>query len=301
MQAQEPNSADVDPKMAQSHFRKTPHGPPEVSANPIADQAVTVRPKIANPIEPSNPTARNTETNSRGNADQLVAPIVSGPRFADALPILLANSGDLHLPSVSAGATDSDRLFATERQLGTPHSSTTDATAPSSVALDANGPDAQSSIIDPNKIAESTTSPNESASANSSHESPHEAATKVAAAADNQAENDTATSKAQVILGGLEKGELLASAQRALREHRLTLPPDDNAYVYFQALLARDPDNAVAKDGFVQIARTYQELARQKIEDDDLDTAKRLVNRGLKVMPNDRGLLAVTRELKGLR
>lgn len=43
-------------------------------------------------------------------------------------------------------------------------------------------------------------------------------------------------------------GDLLSAAREAYAQHRLVAPAGDNAMEYYEAVLARDPDNQVAKD-----------------------------------------------------
>jgi hypothetical protein len=129
---------------------------------------------------------------------------------------------------------------------------------------------------------------------------PAERLAKPAVGNDPKSEGDGTTAKTKDLPQRPDATELLAAAQRAMRDYRLTLPPGDNAHMHFRAVLAKDPSNTAARIGLWRIVRTYQELARRKIEVDDLVAADRLVRRGLKVIPNANALLAVARELEEL-
>ncbi|MEH6557459.1 MAG: hypothetical protein V7459_06180 [Oceanicoccus sp.] len=56
---------------------------------------------------------------------------------------------------------------------------------------------------------------------------------------------------------------LLASAERALASDRLTVPEYDNAYGWYQQVLAIDQTNAEAHWGMLQITERYLQLAEQ--------------------------------------
>ncbi len=56
---------------------------------------------------------------------------------------------------------------------------------------------------------------------------------------------------------------LLASAERALARDRLTVPQYDNAYSWYQQVLAFDEANAEAHWGMSQITERYLQLAEQ--------------------------------------
>lgn len=56
---------------------------------------------------------------------------------------------------------------------------------------------------------------------------------------------------------------LLARAQRALHKDQLMAPANDNAYGWYQQVLAHDGDNAEAHWGMRQIGTRYLELAEQ--------------------------------------
>ena len=67
---------------------------------------------------------------------------------------------------------------------------------------------------------------------------------------------------------------LLAQGQRSLRQFRLLTPAGDNANRYFKEVLALDPGNADARQGFNRIAERYAILARRAIKRQDSKLAK---------------------------
>lgn len=93
---------------------------------------------------------------------------------------------------------------------------------------------------------------------------------------------------------------LLASAERARQRDRLTQPADDNAYDYYQQVLALEPGQAQATAGLVAIARRYRELAEAAMDDDDLTRARQFVQRARSVHPEVSGLNASIERLQNL-
>jgi hypothetical protein len=90
--------------------------------------------------------------------------------------------------------------------------------------------------------------------------------------------------------------ELLAQAEQALSENKLTVPSADNAYAYYQAVFALDPDNAQARDGMQRILERYRQLAQQRLKKRDRRRARLYASRGLKIWPGDPTLLAIKRK-----
>ena len=88
-------------------------------------------------------------------------------------------------------------------------------------------------------------------------------------------------------------GDLIALAEAALGEDRLMIPKQNNAYSYYQQVLALEPGNADALSGLDKIVGRYIELARYAIQRQDKVRAKRYVERGLRVRPRDERLLAL--------
>jgi tetratricopeptide (TPR) repeat protein len=73
---------------------------------------------------------------------------------------------------------------------------------------------------------------------------------------------------------------------------RLTAPKGDNALETYQQVLALDPGNARAREGLKTIAKHYDGLAQERQRFGDLQAALAFVDDGLKVQPEDGGLIA---------
>jgi type II secretory pathway predicted ATPase ExeA len=86
---------------------------------------------------------------------------------------------------------------------------------------------------------------------------------------------------------------LLAQGQQSLRQFRLLTPAGDSANRYFTEVLALDPGNADARQGFNLIAERYVILARRANERHDSKLARVYISRGLQVRPGNRDLLAL--------
>jgi hypothetical protein len=86
---------------------------------------------------------------------------------------------------------------------------------------------------------------------------------------------------------------LLAQAQQSLRKFRLLTPAGDSANHYFKEVLALDPGNTDARQGFNRIAERYVMLARRANARHDSKLARVYISRGLRVRPGNRDLLAL--------
>ncbi|MGH2620043.1 MAG: hypothetical protein ACRDHG_05660, partial [Anaerolineales bacterium] len=85
---------------------------------------------------------------------------------------------------------------------------------------------------------------------------------------------------------------LLGKAEQQLVASRLTAPKGDNALETYQEILALDPGNARGRDGLETIARHYHALGQDRQRAGDLQAALAFVDEGLKVQPEDGGLIA---------
>lgn len=94
--------------------------------------------------------------------------------------------------------------------------------------------------------------------------------------------------------------ELLARGQRSVDAYRLMTPSGDNAYGYYSAVLALDPDNASAHKGIQQIMELYATLSRKAMSRQQTDRAARYLDRGLSIQPNNRQLLALQSRLEAM-
>jgi hypothetical protein len=87
--------------------------------------------------------------------------------------------------------------------------------------------------------------------------------------------------------------ELLSLAQRALRNDRLLIPSDNNAYGYYQQVLKLEPGNSAALFGMDQIVERYVVLGRKALDQQDRKKAERYIARGSRVLPGDSRLIAL--------
>ena len=91
--------------------------------------------------------------------------------------------------------------------------------------------------------------------------------------------------------------ELLSNGQRLLRQDRLLIPDNDNAYHYYRQVLELDPENNAALNGLEQIVSRYSTLATSALDKNDSEEAERYITRGFRVSPNDEGLQALREQM----
>ena len=89
----------------------------------------------------------------------------------------------------------------------------------------------------------------------------------------------------------------LAAAQRAMQQRRLTSPPENNAYHYYQLVLSRDPDNKAAQAGLQKIVNKYLWVIRDVRASGDLAKARRVLQKAESVSPNHSKLQRLRAEL----
>ncbi len=87
--------------------------------------------------------------------------------------------------------------------------------------------------------------------------------------------------------------ELLKTAEHQIESLRLTKPAKNNAYTTFLRVLELDSQNLQAKDGLQRIAAYYEKRARQYMTKGAVQSSLIYVKRGLKIMPEHHGFLAV--------
>lgn len=80
---------------------------------------------------------------------------------------------------------------------------------------------------------------------------------------------------------------LLRQAEGALYADRLLLPPHDNAYDRYQAVLRLQPDNTQAKTGLQMIAMRYIEMGRTALRHSRLGEARTYAQRARQVYPDN--------------
>ncbi|MCS3904435.1 serine/threonine protein kinase [Methylohalomonas lacus] len=86
--------------------------------------------------------------------------------------------------------------------------------------------------------------------------------------------------------------------RQSLEEFKLTYPPRDNAYYYFNKLLEIDPDNAQAQRGISNIADRYAILAEQTLARGETEKTRTYIELGLKIEPDNRTLQSLQSLLK---
>ena len=101
-----------------------------------------------------------------------------------------------------------------------------------------------------------------------------------------------AAAQATSVLAMAEKEESLTSdrilalealAETALEEKRLTSPASDNALLYYQQILAMDPENTFADQGLERIQEAYLGLINRSLADNDIDGALSFANKARQV------------------
>lgn len=90
---------------------------------------------------------------------------------------------------------------------------------------------------------------------------------------------------------------LLVSAERAMEEFRLTRPEGDNALEYYNEVLALDPANPIAADGYRRIAGRYGVLARSEVKRGNYVKAGDFVELGLTLDPQNPDLLVLRQQV----
>ena len=91
--------------------------------------------------------------------------------------------------------------------------------------------------------------------------------------------------------------DYLAAAKKAMKEVRLTTPADDNAFKYYQKVLAIEPKNPVALAGLQKIVDRYAWFIRKSRAEGHLDTAKRALHKAESVLPNSPKLKRIRAEM----
>ncbi len=93
----------------------------------------------------------------------------------------------------------------------------------------------------------------------------------------------------------------LAAAKKAMKALRLTTPSRDNAYKYYQMVLAIDPDNAEALAGLQKIVDRYVGFIQKSKAEGKINLAKRTLKKAESVLPDDPGLQSIHAELTAVK
>ncbi|MBI2994670.1 MAG: serine/threonine protein kinase [Gammaproteobacteria bacterium] len=81
--------------------------------------------------------------------------------------------------------------------------------------------------------------------------------------------------------------------KQSLEEFKLTFPPKDNAYYYFNRLLELDPGNPTAVRGILEIADQYAVLAEQALARNEMEKSAAYIDIGLRINPDNQALLSL--------
>ncbi|MBR7888995.1 hypothetical protein J9B83_08540 [Marinomonas sp. A79] len=94
---------------------------------------------------------------------------------------------------------------------------------------------------------------------------------------------------------------LIVQGDIALEEQRLLTPVDDNANLYFQVVLGRDPGNYQAIQGIAAIVDRYTQWAWQAAQNRDYQKAARNVDFARSVNPEDPVITEMTTRIQDLK
>ncbi|PSJ18729.1 protein kinase domain-containing protein [Nitrosomonas supralitoralis] len=104
------------------------------------------------------------------------------------------------------------------------------------------------------------------------------------------------SSSVKPIDSGLIKKHLTA-AEKSMIAERLTTPSRDNAYKYYQMVLAIEPDNAEALAGLQRIVGRYIQFIEKSKAEGKFDAVKLYLQRAESVLPDDPNLQKIRAEL----
>ncbi len=90
--------------------------------------------------------------------------------------------------------------------------------------------------------------------------------------------------------------KLLSQAATAVKEYRLTKPKNNNAYDYYQQVLELQPRHEKALEGITSIADAYADFAERKFDQYEYKAAKKYVQRGLTIQPDNTRLLGLQKK-----
>lgn len=95
--------------------------------------------------------------------------------------------------------------------------------------------------------------------------------------------------------------EWLQAAAMAIDDYRLTTPENDSALYYYKQVLDVAPEHPDARAGLVRIADLYEALGRKALSEGALSKSRLYARRGLAIMPNHRGLIALQSQSVSVR
>ncbi|MEK7844512.1 MAG: serine/threonine protein kinase, partial [Pseudomonadota bacterium] len=95
--------------------------------------------------------------------------------------------------------------------------------------------------------------------------------------------------------------EYLAAAEKAMKATHLTTPVEDNAYSYYQMILAMEPGNTEARAGLQKIVDRYVQFIEKARIEGRLNNARLYLQRAESVLPGDPKLQRIRTELIAAR
>ncbi len=99
-----------------------------------------------------------------------------------------------------------------------------------------------------------------------------------AASASSASAQEQAAAQAKAKLSAMSVADLLSAARNAYAQHRLVAPAGDNAMEYYEAVLAKDPNNQVAKDALREIFPFGVPDVEKAISDNNFAEANREID-----------------------
>jgi len=98
-----------------------------------------------------------------------------------------------------------------------------------------------------------------------------------------------------------EVEQYLLKAKIAMDSDKLAAPARDNAYLYYQEVIKLVPDHEEARQGLLEIANRYGDLAEQALDRFEYVNAKHYVHEGLRVQPENLRLLALQQRTNAIK
>ena len=98
-----------------------------------------------------------------------------------------------------------------------------------------------------------------------------------------------------------EVEQYLIKAKIAMDSDKLAAPAQDNAYLYYQEVIKLVPDHEGARQGLLDIANRYGDLAEQALDRFEYVNAKHYVHEGLLVQPENPRLVALQQRTNAIK
>ncbi|MCK5669168.1 MAG: serine/threonine protein kinase [Gammaproteobacteria bacterium] len=98
-----------------------------------------------------------------------------------------------------------------------------------------------------------------------------------------------------------EVEQYLFKAKLAMDSDKLSAPAQDNAYLYYQEVIKLVPDHEGARQGLLEIANRYGDLAEQALDRYEYVNAKHYVREGLRVQPENARLVALQQRTNAIK